>query len=93
MPHSTDSINQTQDLFPLNTVVLTVLSASILLVLVYGIWVSAHILAIKLLGIRKLGCKGPSMDKKGNAICCKTGDICKEYEGNMPREEQESSQR
>ena len=41
--HKTDAITNTQDIFPLSTVVLTVLSASILLVLVYGILEKVHL--------------------------------------------------
>lgn len=57
-------------------VLITMLAALALLGIVFALWVSVHMWAALRLGLRKLGCKGPTYDQRGNAICCHTGDLC-----------------
>lgn len=65
----------------MNPVVLNVVVLLVALSLLYGVWMGVHLLARKLLGERKLGCKGPSVDEEGNQICCTTGELCKNQGG------------
>jgi len=60
----------------MSTILLTVASAVAMLVVVYGLWIGVHSLAAVRLGPRKLGCKGPTRDAEGNAVCCTTSDAC-----------------
>lgn len=46
------------------------------LIVLYAVWGGVHLIAVKRLGFRRLGCRGPSFDENGNSICCNTGEIC-----------------
>ena len=61
-------------------ILLNVVVVIVALLLLYGVWGGIHLFAIKRLGLRKLGCRGPSTDEYGNAICCTTGDKCDKVE-------------
>lgn len=54
--------------------------AIVALVILYTIWGGAHLLARYRMGDRKLGCRGPSSDDWGNAVCCHTGEPCERAE-------------
>ena len=44
-------------------------------------WLAIHLLAIKRLGERKQGCKGPVSGENGEMLCCKgDGTPCDEIE-------------
>ena len=44
-------------------------------------WLTVHLIANKVLGERKQGCKGPVPGENGEMLCCKDdGTLCKELE-------------
>ncbi len=55
---------------------LNVLAAAVFGALLLSIWAGIHLLSQRRLGDRKLGCRGPVPDKKGNATCCHDGAPC-----------------
>lgn len=47
---------------------------------IVAIWAAVHLLARGRFGDRKLGCRGPVVDAKGTAWCCKNdGRLCEEH--------------
>ncbi len=57
-------------------ILLNIVVIIVALAVLYGIWGGVHLFAVKRLGFRKLGCRGPSIDEYGNSICCTSGDKC-----------------
>lgn len=43
---------------------------------IIGVWTTLHLLAQRRIGTRELGCHGPTVNAKGEAICCKGDKLC-----------------
>lgn len=67
----------------MRTLLTTIGVPVLFLALVMALWLGIHLLANRLLGERKQGCKGPVPDEQGDLLCCKgDGSPCEELNQN-----------
>mgnify|MGYP000970663556 FL=1 len=64
-------------------ILLNILVALGVTALILILWCAVAIVSYKRSGGRKVGCSGPTVDKRGVAVCCKGDKVCDEAETHM----------
>lgn len=58
------------------TLLTTIIVPLLAMFIIIGVWTTVHLLAQKRVGGREIGCHGPTVNDRGEAVCCKGDKLC-----------------
>jgi hypothetical protein len=68
------------------TLLTTIIVPLLAMFIIIGVWTTVHLLALKRVGVSEIGCHGPTVNDRGEAVCCKGDKLC-----DMPPQPQQTT--